>query len=53
MNLALCYKMHSVSRATEEQFLKDVPELHVEGSVDDGVDGTVHITKPCDHTDQC
>lgn len=44
--------MRSVSGATEEQFLKDVPELHVEGSVDDGVDGTVHITKPCDHTDQ-
>lgn len=32
--------------------MKDIPELHVEGSVDDGVDGTVHVTKPRDHADQ-
>lgn len=32
--------------------MKDVPELHIEGSVDDRVDGTVHVTKPSDHADQ-
>ncbi len=47
-----CAKERLASGATAEQFVKDISELHIEGSVDDGVDGTVHVTEPCDHTDQ-
>ncbi len=47
-----CAKERLASGATAEQFVKDVPELHIKGSVDDGVDGAVHVTEPCDHTDQ-
>lgn len=43
----------SVSWATAQEFVKDVPELSIKGSVDDGVDSTVDITKPCDNADQC
>lgn len=40
------------SGTTTKQFVKDIPELHVEGGVDDGVDSAVDITEPRDHTDQ-
>lgn len=41
------------SGTTAEKFVKDVPELNVEGSVDNGVDGAVNVTKPRDHANQC
>lgn len=32
--------------------MKDVPELCVEGGIDDWVDGAVDITEPCYHRDK-
>ena len=32
--------------------MKDIPELGVEGSVDDGVDGAVDVAQPSHHGDK-
>lgn len=32
--------------------MKDIPKLHIEGGVDDGVDSAVDVTQPRDHADQ-
>lgn len=37
---------------TAEEFVKDVPELCIEGGVDDGVHCTVDVAQPRHHTDQ-
>lgn len=37
---------------TAEQLVKDVPELCVEGGVDDRVDGTVDVAEPRYHGDE-
>lgn len=32
--------------------MEHIPELCVEGGVDDGVDSTVDVAEPCDHRDE-
>ena len=46
------FPIEAVSCSTAEQFVKDVPELYVEGGVDDGVDSTVDVPQPGHHRDQ-
>lgn len=41
-----------VSCPTTEQLVKDIPELCVEGGVDDRVDGAVDVAKPRYHGDE-
>lgn len=47
-----CLRTVQVSCLTAEQFVKDVPELRIEGGVNDWVDGAVDIAEPRYHGDE-